>query len=243
MGAFRSLKWDRVLIDICTQRDFLEPGGILQVANHDALIGRLHATFDWAMQASLPVVSFVESHRPAEPANGFPLHCIDGTVGQQKLPWTLLEPRTLVENDNYLSLPPDLITDNRQLIFRKRTRDLLSNPKADRFLTHLNVEHFILFGVGLERAIRSLALGLLARSKPVTVISDACGHWSAADGDLALRQLSAKGVRMMTIEQLVNEPPPPRRVRPAARVVADRHNPTATPMTASRRSRTNAARS
>ncbi len=240
MGAhFRSLKWDRVLIDICTQRDFLDPGGILQVANREAAIAGIREVFRWARTAQLPVVSFVESHRPSEPLNGFPLHCIDGTPGQEKLPWTLLPPWTIVETDNYLSLPPDLIATNRQLIFRKRTRDVLSNPKADRFLTHAEADNFILFGVGLERALKSLALGLLARSKPVTVISDACGHWSAADGDLSLRQLAAKGVRLVTIEQLVSETPPPR-VRRVPRFIADRHNPTSGPR--SRRTRSKVGR-
>jgi nicotinamidase-related amidase len=145
----------------------------------------------------------------------------------------------MVETDNYLSLPPDLVANHRQIIFRKRTRDVLSNPKADRFLTQAVADNFIIFGVGLERALKSLALGLLARSKPVTVISDACGHWSAADGDLSLRQLAAKGVRLVTIEQLVNEPPP-QRVRRVPRFVADRHNPTSNPR--SRRGRTNVSR-
>jgi nicotinamidase-related amidase len=229
MGAhFRSLKWDRVLIDICTQRDFLEAGGILQVVNREPLMPALREVFRFARSGGLPVVSFVESHRPSEPLSGFPLHCIDGTHGQEKLPWSLLAPWTIVETDNYLSLPPDLVSDHRQIIFRKRTKDVLSNPKADRFLTHATADAFILFGVGLERAIRSLALGLLARSKPVTVITDACGYWSSADGDLSLRQLAAKGVKLVTVEQFVNEPPP-KRVRPFQRLVVDRHNPTTAP--------------
>lgn len=220
-----SYKWNRVLIDICTQRDYLDAGGILQVANRDTLLANLKTLFHWAKTSALPIVSSVESHRPAEPLNGFPLHCIDGTPGQEKLPFTLLSPWTIVETDNYLSLPPD-VEAYRQLIFRKRTRDILSNPKADRFLTQLAPDVFILFGVGLERALKSLALGLLARHKTVTVVSDACGYWSAADGDLALRQLSAKGVRLVTTAEITTEQAPKReRIRPRARVLQNRHHP------------------
>lgn len=234
MGAhFRPLKWDRVLIDICTQRDYLDAGGILQVTNREKLLPVLKETFRWARTEQLPMVSCVESHRPTEPLSGFPLHCIDGTPGQEKVPFSLLQPSIVVETDNYLSLPPDLTTKYRQIIFRKRTRDILSNPKADRFLTQLNADVFILFGVGLEHAIKSLALGLLARHKSVAVISDACGFWSLADADLSLRQLSAKGVRLLTLEQLMAERPAPRpRVVAAARVV-DRHNPAERPATRS----------
>jgi nicotinamidase-related amidase len=240
MGAhFRSLRWDRILIDICTQRDFLDPGGILEVTNRESLLPSLREVFRFSRSAGLPIVSFVESHRPFEPPNGFPLHCIDGTPGQEKLPWSLLSPWTMVETDNYLSLPPDLMATNRQIIFRKRTRDVLSNPKADRFLTQATADAFVLFGVGLERAIKCLALGLLARFKPVTVITDACGHWSSADADLSLRQLSAKGVRLVTVEQFVNEPAPKRR-RTISAILADRHHPD--PETSSCRTRSDIGR-
>lgn len=208
-GRFRSVKWNRVLIDICTQRDYLDAGAILQVVNRAELVSNLKQIFHWARVARLPIVSLVESHRATEPLRGFPLHCIDGTPGQQKLSFTRLSSSVVVETDNYLSLPADLPVKYRQLIFRKRTREVLGNPKADRFLTQLAAEEFIIFGVGLEWAIRSLALGLMARQKQVTVISDACGYWSSGDGDLALRQLAAKGIRMTTAAEIVSRIPVP----------------------------------
>ncbi|MHC4673341.1 MAG: cysteine hydrolase family protein [Planctomycetota bacterium] len=209
MGAeFKAENWTkRILIDICTQHDFLDAGAILQVANRETLIPILKEVFQWARTAQVPIVSSVESHRAAEPVNGFPLHCIDGTEGQKKLDFTLLEPWAAVETDNYLSLPPDLRKNYRQLIFRKRTREVLSNPKADRFLTQLNAKQFIIFGVGLERTIRSLALGLMARKKNVAVISNACGSWSPAEADLAIRQLATKGIRPLTVEELTTQQP------------------------------------
>lgn len=209
MGSKRvKVKWNRVLIDICTQRDFLAPGAILQVANRDALIPKLEQVFAWARREGVGTFSSVESHRRSEPLAGFPLHCIDGTPGQEKLEFTYIHPWILVEVDNTLALPPNLRERYHQLIFRKRARDVLSNPKADRFLTQLEADEFIIFGVGLERAIRSLALGLLARHKHVTVVQDACGCWSPADSDLALRQLGAKGIRLVTTEELIAPPAP-----------------------------------
>lgn len=204
--------WKRVLIDVCTQFDFLAEGAILQVANRDTLIGHLRQVFDWAEARRVPIVSAVESHRPTEPSNGFPMHCIDGTRGQDKPPFSLLRPWIMVETDNYLCLPPDLRKNYRQLLFRKRTRDVLSNPKADNFLTQLKADDFILFGVGIERAIKSLALGLLSRYKHVTVITDACGYWSAADAELAIRQLGAKHVRLVTTAEITAPEPAPRRL-------------------------------
>lgn len=204
-------RWDRILLDICTQRDYLEPGAILQVANLKNLVPNLRRLFEWVVAARIAVCSAVESHRPAEPVNGYPLHCIDGTVGQTKLAFTLLTPRAIVETDNYLSLPSDIQRKWAQIIFRKRTRDVLGNPKADHFLTRSDAGEFILCGVGLEHAIKALALGLRARHKSVTLVSDACGYWSSADADLAVRQMIAKGVRITSVAEITAPAPSPRR--------------------------------
>jgi nicotinamidase-related amidase len=226
MGNKPGVKWSRVLIDVCTQRDYLDTGGILQVGNRELLIANLRQIFNWVKLVGLGVVSSVESHRPTEMPKGFPLHCIDDTPGQKKPSFALVEPWCLVEADNYLSLPPDLTTNYRQVIFRKRGRDVLGNPKADRFLTHLAAEEFIICGVGLERAIKSLALGLLARHKHVTVVTDACGFWSPADAELSSRQLAAKGIHLVSTEELV-KPPVVVASRPKIRVAAvrNRHHP------------------
>jgi len=234
------ITWNRVLIDVCTQRDYLEAGAIMQVVNRNELLSNLRLLFGWATTTGIPVVSLIESHRSTEPINGFPLHCIDGTPGQWKPSFTLLEPRLLIETDNYLNLPPDIRKKYRQLLFRKRTRDILSNPKADRFLTQLKTQEFILFGVGVERAIKGLALGLLARHKTVAVISDACGYWSAADGDLALLQMVAKGIRSTTTAELTAPPEVPQ--TPAKRLhrrsLIKRHHPHQATGASKRRSKT-----
>jgi nicotinamidase-related amidase len=219
--------WRRVLLDVCTQNDFLAPSTTLQVANLGTVVPQLQRVFEWVAASRIAVVSLVESHRPTEPIRGFPLHCVDGTPGQEKLPFTLLAPRTTVETDNFLSLPPDLPESSRQIIFRKRTRDILSNPKADRFLTLMRPDEYIIVGVGLERAIRGLALGLLARHKTVTVVTDACGYWSSADAELVTRQLGAKEIRLTTVEELT-KPTPASAKRPSLRLRRSRrHHPVA----------------
>lgn len=225
MGSATSARWGRVLIDVCTQNDFLDAGAILQVSNRETLVRNLKRIFQWIRLHGLGTVSCIESHRPTEMLTGFPLHCIDDTPGQAKPEFTLLPPWFLVEADNCLCLPPDLCAKYRQVIFRKRGRDVLGNPKADRFLTHLGADEVIICGVGLERAIRSLALGLLARHQRVTVVIDACGYWSQADADLASRQLAAKGIRLLTTEELITAPVPTRRPKSRTRARRNRHHP------------------
>ena len=51
--------------------------------------------------------------------------------------------------------------------------------------------------------MKALALGLLARNKRVTVITDCCGFWSGPLADLSLRQMWAKGATPVTVTELL----------------------------------------
>ena len=70
-------------------------------------------------------------------------------------------------------------------------------------LTELPIRRFVVFGISMETSVRLLALGLLLRNRRVAVVYDACGWWNIEDGEMALRQLSAKGCELLTTRQLV----------------------------------------
>lgn len=205
LGRRNGRSYECVIIDLNTQRDFCDPNGLYPVANLEQLVPALRHVVEWAGQNEAPVISSLESHRQWElPRGGLPLLCcIDGTVGQRKVEFTLFANRVCVEADNTLAVPFDLFSDCQQVIFRKRTEDLLANPKADRFLTHLAVDEYLILGNCLESAVKAVTLGLLARNKRVTVVLDACGYWDLATADLAVRQISAKGARILNVEDLV----------------------------------------
>ncbi len=195
-----------VAVDLSTQADFLTQRGAYPVANLDALIPSLRKIVAWTKWRRVPIVSSLNSHRPCEldRENGGPF-CIDGTNGQRKLIFTVMGSFVRVEGDNTLAVPIDLFSNYQQVIFRQRTKDLLSNPKADRFLTQVPAERFILYGVALETSVKALALGLRARNRSVVVVADGCGFWSDVEADLALRQLEAKGVQLITVDALLRE--------------------------------------
>jgi nicotinamidase-related amidase len=200
----RSLTLECVLVDLNTQSDFLSFNGSYPVANSNELIPMLRCVIAWAKRNYAPVISSIAAHRAYELlARDEPANCLDGSAGQQKIGFTVLPCHTIVEFDNTLSVPLDLFTVHQQVIFRKREDDLLGNPKADRFLTELPTEEYILFGIGLERSIKVLALGLLARNRRVSIITDACGYWDSGAADLALRQVAAKGAELITAGQLL----------------------------------------
>lgn len=200
VGEVMVLKY--VLLDMNTQRDFLDPAGSCPVGNLATLVPKLRKVFALARAYHMPVISALDTHRETEPPKGLPWHCLEGSPGQKKMPFTLLQNRVLVEANNSLDLPLDLLRNHRQVILSRRTEDLLHNPKADRLLTELEARAFILFGVGLERSIRRLALSLLARGKTVGFVPEACGYWNEIDAELTTRQLVAKGSSDLTIHDV-----------------------------------------
>lgn len=194
-----------VVVDINTQRDFCEPGGAFPVTHLRDLIPQFRHVIAWTKRNYAPIVSTIESHRPYELSDsGYPIHCVDGSIGQHKLDFTIFPLHAWVETDNTLSVPLDLFGQYQQIFFRKRTDDLLGNPKAERLLSQLPVREYILFGTGVECSVKALALGLLTRGKPVSVVVDACGYWNRATAELALRKISAKGARLVTVCELLS---------------------------------------
>ncbi len=128
---------------------------------------------------------------------------MDRSPGQKKLPFTLLPKRVVLYGDNTLDVPNDPFRRFRQVIVTKRNRDFLSNPKADRLVNALDCEYFIIFGMIAEHCVKAAALGLMARQRRVAVITDACGHWSRTESQLAFCQIEAKGAVLVTTDELI----------------------------------------
>jgi len=196
--------YDCVAVDVNTQRDFLTAGGVLPIRNRQAVLERIKKLTDWIKQHRLPLASLVDVHRPGGENIRSPLfHCIEGTPGQQKVSFTLLPKRYVIDHDCSPSLPENLLESYRQVIIHKRTNDVFTNPKADRFFSRLQAKRFLIFGVGAERAIKSLVLGLLSRGKSPIIVRDACGCWDENAGELALRQAEAKGAGLVSCDELL----------------------------------------
>lgn len=192
-----------VFLDVCTQRDYLDPGGSRPVANADSIVDNVKHLMAFARWARVPTLSCVDAWRPCD-ACGLPRPCcVLGTPGQRKISYTLLPDHLFVESDNCLCVPLDLLRRHQQTILAKCHRDPFTNPKLDRLLTETAARRYVLFGVGLEVSIRLLALGLLLRQRHVTLVIDACGYWSGKEADMTLRQLEAKGCQVLPTRQAI----------------------------------------
>ncbi|MFA5864048.1 MAG: isochorismatase family protein [Phycisphaerae bacterium] len=200
--------YDCIIVDVNTQRDFLSTEGVLPIQDRQHVIERIRKVMEWAKLYRLPIISLVDVHRP----NGqfirsslFP--CIEGTLGQQKMPFTLIPKRFILEHDASPSLPENLFENYLQIVIHKRTNDVFTNPKADRLFSHLQTKRFLILGVGTERAIKALALGLLSRGQHPIVVSDSCGCWDSDAASLALRQIEAKGAIVVKTEDIIHTDP------------------------------------
>lgn len=201
------MAYGRVLIDMCTQRDFLCESAAMPVVDRTNVLRHIRRAFAWARQRQVPIVSAIDARRPNEGTNGHPRFCLDGTEGQKKIPFTLLPNRIALEVDNSLGVPLNLLRQYRQVVFRKRSDDFLGNPKAERLLTETRVGEYVVIGVGVEHCIKALVLGLLARQKRVVVVRNACGHWDTNAADLSTRQMEAKGAKLIEAAALRDLPP------------------------------------
>lgn len=193
-----------VFVDVCTQFDYLSPAGGKPCAGLPQLRRHLKQMMAFARWAHIRTLSCLESQRPVDVAGRQePAQCILGTTGHRKAHFTLLPNHVVVPTDNSPCISLDILKEHQQAILQKVSHDPFANPKLDRLLTELPVERFILFGIGLETTIRTLALGLLMRQRDVTVIGDACGTWDNDRGEMTLRQLAAKNCEIVSARDFI----------------------------------------
>ena len=188
------------LIDIDTQRDFLLAGSDACIRNHRKVLAHIRRVMAWARHEHIPIISTAEVYRN----NGRTTigHCIDGTDGQRKIPYTLLRNRASFPADGLNILPADLVRAHRQVILYKRCIDPFDEPRLDRLLSEVQADEFILIGIGAEDAVQATALGLLQRGKSVRVVVDALGSRNVRDAKLALRKMKIKGAKLIATKSL-----------------------------------------
>ncbi len=129
-------------------------------------------------------------------------YCLDGTEGQRKIHYTLLQRRISFPADGHDDLPHDLLKDYDQVILHKRCTDPFDEPRIERLFSELRAGEFVLVGANAEDAVLATALGLLQRHKKVTVVIDAVGSRNSRAGMLAMRKMQAKGAHIIEAKRI-----------------------------------------
>ena len=205
---------ERVFVDSDTQHDFIDPAGRLYIPGSIEIHDALRRLIRFAEARHIPVLSPVDEHPQDDPEfTQFSPHCVRGTPGQRKLPFTLLGRVLTVPAEATLPAPATkLLADYDQLVFPKRAFSVFTNPNFGRVIDGLDVGEFVVFGVALDYCVREVALGLLDRGRSVTVVRDAVRAITPQGERETTRLLAASGAGWTTANKILQEASCPRAV-------------------------------
>ena len=203
MARFLRRRHRPVLIDVDTQHDLLRSDN----SERADLLHHIRRLIAWARIHHIHVISTsLARRRPAaHDIPGVINDCIEGTPGQSKFHYTILPSRIMFEAENRFDLPRTLLSEYQQVIFEKRSEDPFVLPRVDRLLCEIKADRFIVFGMGLETSIKATVLGLISRGRKVAVVSDAVVANNPNTGTLALRQVQAKGAKLVTTASIAGK--------------------------------------
>mgnify|MGYP003329879385 CR=1 FL=1 len=157
-----------VFVDIDTQLDFLFPAGALYTPGVESICGNLAKLTAHAARAGIPILSTMDAHAEddAEFKQGWPHHCVKGTMGQRKLSTT--------------------IAPRGQQFIEKQTFDCFSNPKFSELLFAMQPDRVFVYGVVTDVCVMHAVDGLLAREYQVSIVSDAIYAYDEAKAEACL---------------------------------------------------------
>jgi len=192
----------RFIIDVDTQKDFFLADGAARVRNHRRILANIRRVMAWARVYGVHIISTAQIYRNGNGHSDKIYWCLEDTEGVRKIHYTLVKRRKSFNADNCTDFSKDMLKENDQLIFFKRCTDPFKEPRAERVLTELKADEFIVIGATVENAVKATVLGLLQRGKRVTVVIDAVGSHDKHAADVALRQMQAKGARIIETRSL-----------------------------------------
>ncbi len=195
---------DFAFVDVDTQYDFMNPEGALYVQGAAGIVSNLSKLLDAAQRHGIPVIGSVDAHTMDDPEfEQFPPHCVKGTPGQNKIPETTLDGMKIIPMDT----SPDKVdlSPPGPVILEKRVYSLFDNPHANAAVEATGSKRFVVFGVATDYCVGAAARGLLEKGFDVLLVTDAIRAVDPEGGDKTLRELEAKGVRLVTTDEAVAE--------------------------------------
>jgi nicotinamidase-related amidase len=197
-----TLRRRRILVDVDIQQDMFLADGKVCVRNHRRVLANIRRVMAWARRQRIRQISLALLHDPSRyGSNGD--FCVAGTEGVRKIHYTLRDRHADFGDDAGTDLPRQLLTDYNQVILYRHTEDPFEQPRIDRLFSETRATEFIVIGSLAEGAVRLLVLGLLVRKRAVTLITDALGNRDKAAAEVALRQMQAKGAKLIDSKNLL----------------------------------------
>ena len=202
----------RILWDVDTQVDFMEPSGKLYVPGAREIAPALEQLVDAARAARIVHVASADDHELTDPEisespdfrNTYPPHCLRGTRGAEKilqtkqrdpLPLSLVPfPRGLVSR---------LIDGRREILLLKKNFNVFTNPNTEPLLDVLDPDEITVFGVATDVCNDAAIRGFLLRGRRVRFVDDASRGLEEARVAACTALWRDRGVEFSTAEEVI----------------------------------------
>ena len=201
--------YERILLDMEVQKDFFCRSGRFYSKANSLVLKHVKELLKWAKTQRVPVISTLlrASRTPPHPP-----YCIEGTEGELRVPRTVLPNHIAFGTRRTTDLPECILDHYQQVIFEKRTLNILSNLRVERLLTQLSGNGtFILCGAGVAGGIVQAAITLRSRKFGVILAGDAVADLGDPSAEMARRRMAAKGVIFCPTAAIVVAPATPKR--------------------------------
>jgi nicotinamidase/pyrazinamidase len=202
----------RILWDVGTQVDFMEPSGKLYVPDARQIVPALERLIDAGRAAGLIHVASADDHELTDPEisdspdlrNTFPPHCLRGTRGAEKILETKQRdplPFSLVP------FPPGLVSGmiegKREVLLLKKNFDVFTNPNTQALLDALDPDEIVVFGVASDVCDDAAIRGFLQRGRRVVFVEDAAKGLDEGRTAACVASWRAGGVEFRNAEEVI----------------------------------------
>jgi nicotinamidase/pyrazinamidase len=202
----------RILWDVDTQVDFMEPSGKLYVPGARDVATAMELLVDAARAARITHVASADDHELTDPEisdapdfrNTYPPHCLRGTRGVEKILETKQrDPLPL----SLVPFPPGLVASmidgRREILLLKKSFDVFTNPNTDPLLAALDPDEIVVFGVATDVCDDAAILGFLQRGRRVRFVEDAARGLDETRTAACLAVWRDRGVELSTAEEVI----------------------------------------
>ena len=186
----------RILWDVDTQVDFMEPSGKLYVPGANDVAPAMERLVDAARAARLVHVASADDHELTDPEIS--------TRGSEKILETKQRdplPLSLVPYPP--GLVPKLIEGRREILLLKKNFNVFTNPNTETLLDALDPDEIVVFGVASDVCDDAAIRGFLQRGRRVRFVEDAARGLDEARTAACQAVWRDGGVEFSTAEELI----------------------------------------
>lgn len=201
--------------DVDTQYDFMMPDGKLYVQGAESIAQNLKALTEYARENDIQICGSVDYHLSTDEEisdhpdfhETFPLHCVQGTPGQKKIPETSpIDPLWIdcISFERRL-LEKKISKHGGEIVFRKQKFDVFSNPNVPAVLEILHPTDIVVYGVALDVCDAHAIEGFLRIGKyKIYLVTDAAKAIYEDKGRELVENWTERGVRVVTTADVVS---------------------------------------